>query len=216
MSRIHRALGSVLMIGLLALAACSGTSTGSGGNGTPPAAAATATATATPKPKPDSVPAVTTEFCNHLMSLDEANQIMKPANPATKIGAGTGDGFGTCHYLYPPGDLLHQDLQITLETYRGPVPITQKDISDFLTSTSDSPNVTITSFQQISGVGDQAAFLAATFHEQTFTGYADAFVVLDGKVLFDCATLAFGGSQPSASDLKPKLQQCAEQVVSRL
>jgi hypothetical protein len=213
--RLHRALVLGLLAGVLALAACgssSGPSTGSG-NGTPTVAP---TATATPKPKPSSIPPVTQEFCNHLMSLDEANQIMKPANPATKIGAGTGDGFGTCHYLYPPGDLLHQDLQITLETYRGPVPITQKDISDFLTSTSDSPNVTITSFQQISGVGDQAAFLAVTFHEHTFTGYADAFVVLDGKVLFDCATLAFGGSPPSASDQKPKLQQCAEQVVSRL
>lgn len=213
MSRIHRALVSALMIGLLALAACSQTSTGPG-NGTP--AVAAPTATATPKPKPSSVPAVTKEFCTHLMSLDEANQIMKPATPATTITAGTGDGFGTCHYLYPPTDVLHQNLLITLETYNGPVPITQKDISDFLASTSDSPDATITSFQQVSGVGDQAAFLAITFHEQTLTAYADAFVVLDGKVLFDCATLAVNGSPPSASDLQPKLQQCAEQVLSRL
>lgn len=214
--RLHRALVGCLLAGVLALAACgssSGTSTGSGGNGTPTVAP---TATATPKPKPSSVPAVTKELCNHLMSLDEVNQIIKPANPATKISAGTGDGFGTCHYTYGPGDLLHEDLLITLETYKGHVPITQQDITDFLASTSDSPNVTITTFQQVSGVGDQAAFLAATFHESTLTAYADGFAVLYGKVLFDCATVTFGTSPPSASDQKPKLQQCAEQVLSRL
>ncbi len=214
MSRNHRALAGLLLVGLLALAACGGTSTGGTSSGTP--STTQPTATATPKPKPASVPPVTTAYCQQLMTVAEANTIMQPAHPATTNTAGSGDGFGTCHYTYGNGSLLNEDLLITLETYKGPVPISQQDITNFLAQVAQDPEWTVTSFQNVNGVGDQAAFIAATFHPQGFTAYADGFAVLYGGVLFDCAVPFVNTTPPPAATEMSKLQQCATQVLSRM
>lgn len=218
MSRHHRALAGLLVISLLALAACAGASTGgNGGNGNSNGSHSTApTATATPKPKPSSVPPVTTAYCQQLMTIAEANQIIQPANPATTIAAGSGDGFGTCHYSPGGGGTLNDALLITLETYKGSTPISQQDITDYLAQTAQDPEVTVTSFQMVTGVGDQAAFAAVSFHPEGFTAYADGFVVLYGGVLFDCATPFVNTAPPPAATQMSKLQQCASQVLSRM
>lgn len=114
------------------------------------------------------------------MTVAEENQIIQPANPATTIIAGTGDGVGTCHYTYGAGGPLNDDLLITLETYKGSTPISQQDITDYLAQAAQDPSVTVTSFQMVTGVGDQAAFAAVTFHPEGFTAYAGGFVVLYG------------------------------------
>lgn len=210
-------LRSVLLIGAvcaLALTACSANTAGkTSTGGTSTTGGGTATAQPQPtKTKPTSLPTITVAYCQSLLSISESNQIMNPANPTTAIDVSGGGTGGACSYDYAP---FKANLFINFESWNGPTPIPQQDIVTFLTRLTHSPNGTVKTFTQVSGVGDQAAFLAATAVGGSITYTIDAFYALYGKILFACDNI-FIGAAPSDATEQAKLQQCAETVVSRL
>jgi hypothetical protein len=194
----------------VAVAACSLATTNTGGStgGATPTVAATATA----KPKPTGVPAITVPYCQSVMTVAEANQIMSPPTPATTIVANSAATGGSCHYHASPTTIT---LNIFFETWTGPAPIPQQDITAAIAQLAGLPGVTVTTFTTVNGVGDQAAFIVATATRQGVTINANVFYVLDGGVLFGCYTFS-GAGIASAPGTQSQLQQCAQLVVSRL
>lgn len=192
----------------ISVAACSpgGAST----VGTPPASNATATPQPTAKPKPTGVPKITGTLCQQLMSVDEANNIMQPKIPATTIVADSSDTGGSCNYEASKSDIT---LIIYFFDWNGPNPIPQSDIEAALAQATNA-KITINKAIPIDGIGDQAEYVEATAEDHGFTGVIHIFYVLDGKMIFDCFTfnVISGGAEATQS----QLQQCAEQVFSRL
>ena len=206
----------VMVVVLLLLSACTaggGPSTNTGGNGSPSATAATAP-TATAKPKPSSLPPVTLAFCQHLLTLAEANQTINPPSPATTIDVQGLPSGGLCDYLnaqgLTPAGLV---VQIRLSSYTGATPIPQQQIEDYFMQGLNQPGVTVLSVTPVGGVGDQAGTVVGSYAYQGTTIYGAAFYVLYGNVVFFCGNLAL--SSPSATQ-QDALKQCAQLVVSRL
>lgn len=202
-----------ILCAALIVAAC-----GAGGaSGNAPATKATATTapTATPKPKPSSLPQITLAFCQSVLTVDQANQIMNPSTPATMITVNADTNLGVCNYQSQNPIPV---LIIDFEGWNGPIPISQADITaaaNELVSKLGASGGTLNTFAAVSGVGDQAAFLAMTIPTAQFTIHTDVFYVLYGKVLFDCAVYNFGSLPPDATE-QSALQQCAQHVVGAL
>lgn len=204
MSHIHRALASALMIGLLALAACSGTSTGSGGNGTPAAAA-----TAKPKPKPTGVPKITVALCQQLMTVAEANQIMKPASPATTIRVDSTTQGGSCNYEY---SRFHTVVSILFLPYQSSASL-DTIATKSLAQVQNTPGAKVTK-TAVAGVGDQALYIVAS---DSSSGLTFNFYALDttvGSLYISCFNTTIGS--PPATPQQPALTQVCQQVLSRL
>jgi hypothetical protein len=204
-SEIRRYSAGLAIVALLVLAACGGTTTGSG-NGTPGS-----TPSGTAKPKPSTLPAVTTAYCQSLVTVDEANQIMAPSPSVTTIQADQSGDLGTCLYQDDSGT---NDLEISLQVYSGPTPIPQSYILQNLTALSSAPGFKLDANTTVSGVGDQAEFLSASFSDTGINGAYQIFYVLYGSVLFACDTSTVNGIGATGS--QSQLQQCAQLVVSRL
>ncbi len=179
---------AVVVVGTLAASGCSlttGSTGGSTGGATP-----TVAATATPKAKPTGVPTITVPYCQSIMTVAEANQIMNPPTRATTIVANYAGTGGSCHYQASPSNIA---LNIFFETWTGPVPIPQQDITNAVTRLANLPSVTVTTFTNINGVGDQAVFIAATGTKGGITITGNVFYVLYGRVFFGCYTFTGGG-----------------------
>lgn len=204
----YRALSGLLLVGMLALAACAGSSTGTGGNGgngTPSANTATGSPTAQPKPK--TLPHFTVDSCNQLMSLDEMKSIFSPPAPPTNIVPTNGESGGACNYEATKTNI---PLVIYFFAWNGPDPIPQDDIQAALSEAAGT-HLTINNFTPVSGIADQAEYLDAT-GEGGATMHI--FYVLEGSFIFDCFTY----TPLSAGFLatQDQLQQCGTQVDSRL
>lgn len=218
--RITRALvlvTAVLCVSL-ALAGCSVSgSTGSTG-GTTGGGTQTGGATATAKPEPSVVPLTDLAFCQHSMSLAEVNQIMSPPLPADTIVPNNTSNGGSCNYTVSSrSGLAGFVLAIILQPWTGPTPVSQQEIDSAVQqaeSQAGANGITVSTFTTVSGVGDQAAFLAATGSYQGFTFKFDVFYVLYGRIFFTCNNFNVGSS-PDATQ-QHDLQQCAQLVVSRL
>lgn len=72
------------------------------------------------KQKTTTVPPVSLAFCQHILSLAEANQIMQPPIPASTINNYSSAGGGSCNYTYAWPKF---DVAILLLDYDGTVPI---------------------------------------------------------------------------------------------
>lgn len=219
LSRTYRAFAGLLLIGLLALAACTGTSTGGtsngngngNGNGTPSTSPTTAP-TATAKPKPTGVPPITEAYCQQLMTVAEANSIMQPTTPATQIAAdNNAPEGGSCNY---EASQTNFPLIIYFAAWNGPVPIPQNDIAAALAQATGSSSVKVNTFTTVSGIGAQAAYLDATATHSGVNFTIHIFYVLEGPFFFDC--FAFSPLSPGSLGTQAQLQQCATQVDSRL
>ena len=195
---------------LTLLAACAEPSTSSAGNA--PTPTPQPTATATPKPKPTGLPDITPLYCQQVMTVNEANNLIHPPAFATRITSMTSanNDIGAC--LYMAGTT--PTLTIGFASWSGTAPVAQADITSALTRFTGMPDFKVQSATPVSGVGDQAAYVAATTTYQGKTVTAHVFSVLYGKLLFGCFT---SGSDAAASaSTQSQLQQCAEQVLSRL
>ena len=210
---ISRVGVSVLLCGALALAACSGggTSSGTGGSSTS-GNAPTATAQGTAAPTATiALQQITVAYCEHLLPLATANQIIPSSTPATVITQGNPNNAlsGACNYDVSPSQFL---LVIYFIPYHGPDPISQSDLQSEL-SQAAGHNVTINTATTVSGIGDQAAYVDATGSSNGTTFGIHIFYVLEGSFIFDCFT---------ASVLSPvmatqsQLQQCATTVDTNL
>ncbi len=204
-----------LLVGALSLAAC-GTGTGGTSNGGPSSGGtSSATPTATPKPKPTAPPPITEAYCQSIMTVAEANQIMKPPTPATMILAQSDTELGVCNYTYSQTQLAVVKILVDEKVYTGPTPVPTSTIIQLVTELANEPGVTVSTTKPVSGVGDQAEFLVASVSNSGLTFYADAFYVLYGKVAFMCDDFHLNAKPDDTAQLNA-LQQCAERVVSRL
>jgi hypothetical protein len=200
MTRTHRMLVALVFIGLftLTITACGGTSTGSVGTptgGIPPA-------TSTPKAKPTGVPKVTTAFCQGLLSISDANSIMKPPTAATTIRIDTSPIGGSCNYEYAS---FKSVVSVNFLPYRG------GSLSALASQLTATPGAKVTT-TPVSGVGDQALFVAATLTSVSLR--QDYLDVVDGAIVLQC----FNPNVGSASDASQQaaLTQVCQQVIARL
>jgi hypothetical protein len=205
MSRIPRVLASVLMmVVLILLVACSGTATAA--NGTP---ALTTAPTATPKPKPTGVPKITAALCQQLMTVAEANQTMKPASPATTIRVDSTTQGGSCNYEYSRFHTVVSVLFLPYQSAASLDTIATQSLAEF--KNDQGAKVTKTT---VSGVGDQALYIAAS---DSSSGITLNFYALDttvGSLYISCFNTTIGS--PPATPQQPPLTQVCQQVLSRL
>ena len=191
--RVGGLLALLLCVSLL-ISACSGTaggastggsSTGAGSNGSGGAA------TATPKPA------------------------KTPPTPATSIVVDTSDTSGTCYYVTSTQNITVDKmvLIVYLQTWTGPKPITQQDIASAMAQMSQGQAQSITSFTNVSGVGDQAAFMTVSVPDGPVS-QVFVFYTLTGSILSICESTSVTGS--SAATQQSELQQCAQKVVNAL
>ena len=212
-------LAGLLCAALLVLAACapSGNTTSNTGNhnGTATTAATSTTApTATTKPKPTAVPQITLAFCQGLVSLSDANNIMKPAHAATTIVPDNARPGGSC--TYSSGSQL-AGIPLTLGFQPFPAgtslnAIVQQAIAQAEAKGTIPPGTTF-STAPVSGVGDQAVYGIVSGSFKGVTGFYAALDTTVGSVWISCFN--FGEGSPTIPQ-QPALTQVCTQVVSRL
>lgn len=208
-------VASFLLVGCLALTACAGgSSTGgspSSANG-PTATVGAPAATTTPKSL-GAHPDITVAYCQQLLSLQMANQIIPSSTPATTITQGNPNDAesGACNYMISQSQAL---LIVYFIPYSGPQQVTQQDVATFLSKAAGS-NVTINTANPVTGIGLFAEYVEATGHDPNSgtSLSAHVFYVLEGPYIFDCVT--YEHLSPILAT-QSQLQQCATQVDSVL
>jgi hypothetical protein len=207
---------TVLVIGLCAallVATCAGSSSGSGntsGNST------SSTIPPTAKPKPTALPQMTMAFCQSILTVDEANQIMKSSHTATAIRIDAPpNGGGSCNYEYASFKPIVSIVFVSVIP-DGVTLNADAIAAQAKASASQVKGATITT-QPISGVGDAAVFAAGS---ATLAGQPYKFDALDiayGRVFFDVNVPLLGADAGSASDsaLLANFTQVAQLVISR-
>ncbi len=205
-------VSAILILGLclsLLLGACGASSTGNQGTPQP------TTAQATAKPKPTSAPPVTKEFCESVMTVDDANQIMNPPAPVTKIVTQSDNELGVCSYISSQAQFAVVKILIEEKPYTGPKPVPDATIVQLVKQLADEPGVTVSKTTPVSGVGDQAEFLDASVSSGNITLYADVIYVIYGNVAFLCDDFHLN-SKPDDTAQQNALTQCAQRVVNHL
>jgi hypothetical protein len=100
--RVFVILAAVLGISLVAAACGAGasgsTGNGAGGNGGTSGSGTSSGGTTAAKSKPTSVPVITLAFCQKILTVSEANQIMHPTTAATTIRIDSNSTGGSCNY----------------------------------------------------------------------------------------------------------------------
>lgn len=150
--------------------------------------------------------------CQKLLSIAESNQILSPPNATTTIVPDNGGDGGSCNYEYATHKIT---LFLIFQPYTG-VPLSS------LITEAESKNfagATITTNQQVNGVGDQAWFLAGSISEGGFTARGDILYVVYGGVLFTVNYESqFGSALGSSVDatVESEFVHIATLVVSRL
>lgn len=209
-SRGRAIVVGLLLVGFLALTACAGSS--SSGNGGPTATVGAPTATTPPKPL-SSHPNITVAYCQQLLSLNKANQIIPSSSPATAITQGNPNDAksGACNYVISPSQVL---LIIYFIPYSGPQLITQQDVASLLSQAAGT-DITITTANPVSGIGLSAEYVEATGHDPKtgFSASAHVLYVLEGSYIFDCVT--YEHLSPILAT-QSQLQQCVTTVDSVL
>lgn len=212
MSHTYRALAGLLLIGLLALVACANASagaraTGNGnGNGT---GARSPTAMATPKPKPAGVPVITLTYCQGLMTITEANQFMQPQSPANTIRVDSSTSGGSCNYEYTQ---FHSVVTILFLPFHQGASL-DTIVTQSLAQDQNQPGTQITKVP-VSGVGDQALYIAASIATGGPTEYFYALDTTVNSLYISCFNSTVG--VPPTNNLQPALTQVCRQVISRL
>jgi hypothetical protein len=210
-------LRAVIIVAALSLAACGAGSTGQTTSGTPSATQAPTAQPTAAKAKPTTPPKVTLQFCESIMSVADANQIMKPPAPITKITAQANDELGVCGYTSPQTPLGVVKVLVDEKAYAGPNPVPEATIAQMATKLANEPGVTITitTMTPVSGVGDQAEFLAASESSGGVTLYVDAIYVIYGHVAFMCDDFHLN-TKPNDATQQTALTQCAQRAVKVL
>jgi hypothetical protein len=207
-------LRTVVFLAALSLVACGAASTNGQTTGGAPTATTKAAAQPTTKPGPTATIAlqqITVAYCTHLLPLATANQIIPSSSPATTITQGNPNNAlsGACNYEVSPSKFL---LIIYFIPYHGPDPIPQSDLQSVLSQAAGS-NVTITTANQVSGIGDQAAYVEASASDNGFSASIHIFYVLEGPFIFDCFTANYLSPVMASQS---QLQQCATTVDANL
>ncbi|MGE5335200.1 MAG: hypothetical protein ACM3N4_10905 [Nitrososphaerota archaeon] len=210
MKRFQRHVLLTMMVCVsLAIAACgsganAGSPTGKGGVNAPVPAA-----TATTKPKPTALPKITVAFCQGIMTVAQANQIMHPTIPATMIRVDSpASGGGSCNYEYAT---YRSVVTITFEPYTGGPGNAQAVFAAADKQLPQANNATIT-VTKVTGVGDAAQFVTGVINVARLK--MAALQVIYGSIFLACANYNVQGS--SFSTQQTYLTQVCQQFVSQL
>lgn len=191
---------------MLAAAACS--SNGGSTGGTPNATAPSTSQPTVVKSKPTSVPAITLAFCQRIMSIAEANQIMKPPTPATTIRVDSTSTGGSCNYEYAS---FRSVVTVTFLPYAGGPANVQATLAGAAAQLSQVKGAQVTT-TPVTGVGDGALFVTAVI---TVVPLKEAALdTIYGAILISCANFKVGAS--SFATQQTALTQVCQQVISRL
>ncbi len=211
--RIFVILAAVLGISLAATAcgAAGSSAGGSGGTGNGGGTSGSGTSSGgstVTKSKPTSVPTITLAFCQKILTVSEANQIMHPTTAATTIRIDSNANGGSCNYEYAP---YRSVLTIAFFPYAGQDPA--QALSAAANQLANVQGATVTT-TNISGVGDAALFVTSAISVQGLNRKADGVDVIYGAVLFSCGNFNVGSS-PDSTQLSA-LKQVAQLVISRM
>jgi hypothetical protein len=113
----------VVFLAALSLVACGSGSTTGQTNGGTPTGNSTATAQPTAKPAPTAPPQVTEQFCQSIMTLADANQIMNPPTPATTLDVQSDSELGVCNYISSQSQFAVVKVLIDEKPYTGLKPV---------------------------------------------------------------------------------------------
>lgn len=196
------------------VAACSpgGTSAASG----TPSGTSAPTSHPSTKPKPTALPQMTMAFCQSILTVDEANQIMKAPHTATSIRIDAPpDGGGSCNYEYASFKGIVSIVFVNV--IPAGVTLDANAIAAQVQQGASSVQGAKINTQTVSGVGDVAVFAASS---ATLAGQPYKFDALDiayGRVFFDVNVPLLGPDAASASDsaLLASFTQIAQLVTSR-
>lgn len=205
----------VLFVGALSLAACAPGTGGTSTGGTSSGGTSSVAPTATSQSKPTSPPSITAAYCQSIMTVSDANQIMNPPTPISTITTQSDTEVGVCSYVAPQTQFAVVKILVDEKVYTGPKPVPTSTILQLVTELANEPGVTVSTTTPVSGVGDQAEFLVASVSNSGVTLYVDAFYVIYGNVAFMCDDFHLN-AKPDDTAQSNALQQCAERVVSRL
>jgi len=191
-----------LLLGTLSLAAC-GASTG----GTSTGGTSTTAPTTPPKSKPTALPTITTAYCQGILTLAEANQIMQPAAPATNIRIDAlKAGGGSCNYEYAPYKAV-----VSVE-FLVAIPASEQGQPLSGHIPANMPGIVMNT--PVSGVGDQAQYVATSNQINGQTVNLNTLDVIYGAILFNCDRPYNGPSQATAE--QAPLTNVCQLVISRL
>jgi hypothetical protein len=149
------------------------------------------------------------------MTVADANQIMNPPTPATTLTVQSDPDLGVCSYTTPQSPFAVVKVLIDGKPYTGPKPVPQATIVQLATQLASEPGVTVTTTAPVSGVGDQAEYLAANVSDSGVTFYADAIYIIYGNVASECVDFHLN-TKPDDSTQQSALQQCGQRVVAQL
>jgi hypothetical protein len=149
------------------------------------------------------------------MTVADANQIMNPPLPATTLNVQSDPELGVCSYLSPSSPFAVVKVLIEGKPYTGPKPVPQATITQLATQLANEPGVTVTTTAPVTGVGDQAEFLAASASDSNMTLYADALYIIYGNVASECIDFNLN-SKPDDATQQSALTQCGQRVVAQL
>lgn len=205
------------MILMFLLAACGGTASssngGSSGGSTSSAPTATTQPTATPKAKPSAVPMTTVPFCEGLVSFAEANQALSPPAAIVNVVPGNSTDASTCQYISAPG---HVPLLLTFLAFPAG---TQMSTYANEAAAKNYAGATISTSHAVSGVGDQAWFLAGAESSGGLSAHADALYVADGSIVIIVENFNINGASPIGSTddatVQSEFVQLGNLIVSR-
>lgn len=190
----------------LAMAACGGGATAGGPTG---GGASTTPPTTIPKPKPSAVPKITVTFCQNIMTVAQANQIMHPPTPATTIRVDApASGGGSCNYEYKP---FHSVVSIVFPATSINSSNPQAILAAAAKQLPVSNNATITA-TPVSGVGDAAQFVTGVLIQPPLK--MASLQVIYGTIFFTCSNFNVQGS--SFATQQGDLTQVCQQYVSQL
>jgi hypothetical protein len=205
---------AILVVGLcvsLIMSACGAPSSGSGAPGGPSASQPNAQPTVA-RPKPQSMPTLDLAFCQKILTIAEANSIMKPATPATTIRIDHSSDGGSCNYEYAQ---FKSVVTITFLPFSGgdPQQVLDTAASQITSKTANIPNAKV-STTKVSSVGDAALFVTAAASVQGITFHDVGLDVVYGKLFISCANFR-AGSSSDATQLG-YLTQIAQLIVGRI
>jgi hypothetical protein len=216
MSRCMPFVARLSIMLALFMAACSG-SGATGGTSSGGSTTASATATQPPAPtktKPTAVPTTTVALCAGWVSIAEANQILSPKSAFAAIVPGHSDSASSCQYESTANqfplfyNFLSYPAGTQLSTYAAEA------------AAQNYAGAKISISQAVTGVGDQAWFLAGTESQGGLNAKADVLYVVDGSILiiinnFDVNGAADLGSSDDGT-IQSEFIQIGNLIVSRL
>ncbi len=212
-----RCMCGIAAVLLLFTAACSSAATTGNGSSTGANGSKSAAATSTPQPtakptKPPltAIPTTTAAYCEGLLSFAEANQMISPVSAIVGVDPANSQNLSTCQFV----DAAQQaPLVLGFENFPAGAqigPVAQEATAKAF----HYPNVTVEVSHAVSGVGDQAWFMAGSIAAGNINEHGDVLYIAVGKILLSITNVNINGSAKLGSSDNGTIQNEFVQVAN--